>query len=126
MKVKFHVLKHGTKLPTFNNTRVIELHANIGGMGVVLSRGETKRISTGISAEIPNGCVLQIVGRDGFSAAGIICPTRTLDHTYKGELDVILYNGSSGPWQVGNGDRIGALILVRAEGIEADIVPFKA
>lgn len=73
---------------------------------VTLAPGETKKIRTGVTLEIPQGYFMRMEGRSGFSAKGIIKAGGVIDSDYRGEVHIILYNSTSKPFPITKGDRI--------------------
>lgn len=73
---------------------------------ITLQPGETKKIRTGIALEIPPGYFMRMEGRSGFSAKGIIKAGGVIDSDYRGEIHIILYNGTKEPFPITKGDRI--------------------
>ena len=85
----------------------------------ILFSGGRAAIPTGIKFEIPKGYEMQIRGRSGLAIKnGIIAHVGTLDSGYRGEACVILYNFSSEPFYIKQGDRIGQAIINKINKVE--------
>lgn len=61
--------------------------------------------------------LVTVVSRSGLASKSIFVTNAPgiIDPDYRGELKVLLYNGSHETFYVKHGDRIGQLVLVRAE-----------
>jgi dUTP pyrophosphatase len=70
-------------------------------------------IPTGIAVAVPEGYDLQLRGRSGLAAEGVMTHPGTIDSDYRGEIVVLLYN-VYGEYTVQHGDRIAQLVLTPA------------
>lgn len=122
MKLKFKRLTDTAKIPAY-------AHAGDSGMdicadeNVVLRPRTCLKISTGISAVIPDGYELQVRPRSGLASRGVVAAFGTVDCGYRGEIGVSLYNHTDGKVIVAKGDRIAQLVIapvVRADIEETD------
>ncbi len=80
---------------------------------VRLSPGERRAVPTGLSLEIPPGFEVQVRPRSGLALKhGITLPNApgTIDCDYRGELQVILLNSGSEPYEIQDGDRIAQIV----------------
>lgn len=77
--------------------------------------GQTHRLDTGVSLELPEGWEAQVRPRSSLSAGGIIAPVGTIDHDYRGDVGVILHNASRFSFHVKRGDRIAQLVFAKVE-----------
>lgn len=76
-------------------------------------------VSTGVAIQLepnfflPSGtrADIQIRGRSGLAAKGILTHVGTIEVNYQRELKVALFNCSPRPFEIKRGDRIGQLIL---------------
>lgn len=74
------------------------------------------RIQSGLAVDIPWGSYGKIVGRSGMAfIKDIICFEGTIDSSYRGGIDVLLYNMTSRPYYIRKGDRIAQLIVQRCD-----------
>lgn len=73
---------------------------------ITLQPGETKKIRTGITLEIPKGYFMRMEGRSGLSARGFITAGGVIDSDYRGEVHIILHNSTQQPFPIEKGDRI--------------------
>ncbi len=81
---------------------------------VKLEPGQRKLIPTGIALEIPEGYEGQVRPRSGLAVKhGIALPNSpgTIDSDYRGEVQVILINLGSEPYEIKNGERIAQLVI---------------
>ena len=87
---------------------------------VVLHPGERKIIPTGLYVQLPQGTELQIRSRSGLAMRGIIVynAPATIDCDYRGEIGVLLYNGSNIDFVIKNGNRIAQGVLARYMKVE--------
>ena len=73
---------------------------------VIIKPGETKKIATGVSFEIPRGFYLRIEDRSGMALRGIHKVGGIIDSDYRGELFILLQNGSTEDFKIEKHDRI--------------------
>jgi len=85
-----------------------------------ICRGETGRVRTTLSVEIPPGFEGQVRPRSSMSATGVLCHLGTIDSDYRGEIDVVLTNLSEreGALHIQPGDRIAQLVIAPVERVE--------
>jgi dUTP pyrophosphatase len=91
----------------------MDLHAAVKEE-TVLSPGEIKLISTGVSVALPPGFEAQIRPRSGLAlkhGVGILNTPGTIDADYRGEVGIILINMGKTPFVVKRGDRIAQMII---------------
>lgn len=87
----------------------------------VLEPGRPALVRTGIAIEVPPGFEAQIRPRSGLALKhAITLPNSpgTIDPGYRGEVQVILLNLGSAPYQVHAGDRIAQIVFARYEPVE--------
>lgn len=80
---------------------------------VIIGRGESALIPTGLCLEIPNGYEIQVRPRSGLAAKSgvtVLNAPGTIDSDYRGEVRVLLVNLGGAPFTVENGDRIAQLV----------------
>ena len=107
----------------------MDLAADVGTEGLVLSAGEIKPVPTGFIFEIPEGFEGQIRPRSGLASKGItvINSPGTIDCDYRGEVKVLLINLSGAPYTVTHGERIAQFVLAPvARPTELRVVPAEA
>jgi dUTP pyrophosphatase len=56
-------------------------------------------------------CDIQIRGRSGLAAKGILAHVGTIDAGWRGELEVILFNLTDKTHKISRGDKVGQLII---------------
>lgn len=91
-----------------------DLHAFIPEGTLLLVRGARKLIRTGISIELPAGYEAQIRPRSGLAlnhGITVLNAPGTIDEDYRGEIGVILRNGSDKDYRFQHGDRIAQLVI---------------
>lgn len=104
IETKEFIPKYGTE-----GSSGFDLQAYLPDGEVILNPGETKVISTGIKAIIPDHYEVQLRPRSGLAAKhGITLPNTpgTLDFDYRGDWGVILHNLSKEPFTITHGMRI--------------------
>lgn len=80
----------------------------------VLEPGSRAAIPTGLRLAIPAGFEGQVRPRSGLALRyGLTLPNApgTIDSDYRGELQVLLWNGGKEPFVVQRGDRIAQLVI---------------
>lgn len=88
---------------------------------VVIKKGQSAMLPTGLFFEIPEGYEIQIRPRSGLAAKNgitVLNTPGTIDSDYRGELKIILINLGNEDFTVNSGDRIAQMIL--APVIQAD------
>ena len=81
---------------------------------VRLDPGERRLIPTGLRIALPAGFEAQVRPRSGLALRhGILIPNSpgTIDADYRGEVQVLLMNAGSEPFEVARGDRIAQLVI---------------
>lgn len=110
IKIKFKKLNEEAKAP---------FYATIHSAGcdfystenIILIQNETKKISTGIALEIPEGFYLRIEDRSGLAVKGIHHLGGIIDSDYRGEVFIVLHNSSNKEYKIEKGDRVAQGIL---------------
>lgn len=92
----------------------------------VISPGERRPISTGISLEIPEGYYGRIAPRSGLAAKnGIDVLAGVVDSGYRGDIKVVLLNTDQsglGDFEIKIGDKIAQLIIEKHYNFEFEVV----
>ena len=81
---------------------------------VTLAAGEWSRVPTGIAVELPPGWAGLVLPRSGLAAKhGVTCLNAPglIDSGYRDEVQVVLINHASTPYDVARGDRIAQLVV---------------
>lgn len=92
---------------------------------VVLAAGKQVIIPTGVALEIPEGYEVQLRGRSGLAAkhgVGLTNGVGTIDSDYRGEINVILMNWGSEPFEVTPGMRIAQMVVAKYETVTLELV----
>jgi dUTP pyrophosphatase len=91
-----------------------------------IEAGRRASIGTGVAVAIPEGCAGLVLPRSGLAARhGITLPNAPglIDSGYRGEVRVLLLNTDpDAPFDVGVGDRVAQLMLVRFESLPVEEV----
>ncbi len=72
---------------------------------------ERKVFGTGLQFELPEGYVCLIWDKSGIASKGIKTMGGVIEHTYRGEYKVILFNTTSENYEVKRGDKIAQLLI---------------
>lgn len=115
LPVKVKKLRPNAVLPTYESEFAAgaDLHACIDE-AVTVEPGQTQFIPTGLSMEIPVGCVGLIYARSGLACKKGLAPANkvgVIDSDYRGEFIVALHNQGSQAQVVSPGDRIAQLVI---------------
>ena len=113
------------------DTAALPTYAHVGDAGmdlyadedIVLGYETWKVVSTGVAMSIPEGYVGLIHPRSGLAAKHgitVLNAPGTIDAGYRGEIKVILLNGTDKDFVVRRGDRIAQLVV--QEFVHGDIV----
>lgn len=116
MKVRIKKLDERATVPTYGT----EFSAGadiylLGDEPVTIAPHETKLLSTGIAAEIPEGYCGLIFARSGLASKRGLAPANkvgVIDADYRGEIKVALHNHSGEAQTVEGGERIAQLAVV--------------
>jgi dUTP pyrophosphatase len=93
-----------------------DLSARIRGPALWIPPKQRLRVPTGLAVMIPRGCYGRVAPRSGLADKhGIDVLAGVIDPSYRGELQVMLYNTGDDAFQVLDGLRIAQLIIERAE-----------
>ena len=90
---------------------------------VSLPAGETRVVATGLAFEFPAEYGALVQDRSGLALKGISTLAGVIDPGYRGELKVVVTNLGRQSFEIGPGDRIAQLRIVRrieAEFCEAE------
>lgn len=90
-----------------------DLHAAVSDVEV-LAPGERCLVPTGFAIAVPAGFEAQLRPRSGLALRhGVMLPNApgTIDSDYRGEVQVILWNAGSAPFEIKRGDRIAQLVI---------------
>ena len=95
-----------------------DLAAYVPVPSIILEPGERRTVFTGISMVVPYGYEVQIRPRSGWAVERgitVLNTPGTIDSDYRGKVHVLLYNASSVPCEIKNGDRIAQGVLAPVE-----------
>lgn len=103
-------VNQGGKLPTKANPTDAcwDIYTPVG---FTVFPGEFKVIASGIQLEIPEGYEVQVRGRSGNALKGLYVHPGTIDHLYRKELGVIMFNLGKEFIHFKEGDRIAQMAL---------------
>lgn len=79
---------------------------------VVLRRGDSLVIDTGVHIEIPSGCFGQIASKSGLNVNFGILSTGVIDAGYTGSIRVKLYNLGLNDYRFEAGDKISQILIL--------------
>jgi dUTP pyrophosphatase len=77
----------------------------------ILGPNERHLFSTGISIELPAGYVSLIWDKSGVANKGIKTMGGVIEHTYRGEYKIILYNTGKEPYEIKKGQKIAQILI---------------
>ena len=111
--IKVKKLRPGAHLPTYGTefSAGADLYACLEEP-VTIAPGETKKIPTGLSMEIPIGCAGLIYARSSLGTKQGLAPANkvgVVDSDYRGEFMIFLHNHGSLTQTVSHGDRVAQL-----------------
>ena len=129
--VKIKKLSETATLPTYGSAQAAcaDLYADIMSMGYVdgnladvtklyLGPGDTVKIPTGLSMELPKGYCALIFARSGAATKKGLRPANCVgvcDEDYRGNYIVALHNDSNEVQVIEHGDRIAQVMFVPYE-----------
>src|SRR6266849_834584 len=88
----------------------LDLHSSIS---LTIKAGERSLVKTGLTAMAPPNTYIRIASRSGLAKRGIDVGAGVVDADYRGEMQALLINNSTQPFQVESEDRIAQLIHER-------------
>ncbi len=108
-------LRPNAILPTYGSAEAAgaDLYACLDG-DVVIGKGESAFIPTGLSMEIPRGYAGLIYARSGLACKRGLAPANkvgVVDSDYRGEFMVVLHNHGTEAQTVTHGERIAQLVV---------------
>lgn len=95
----------------------LDLFANVTSP-VTIMPNTIMLIPTGISVEIPHGYEAQIRPRSGLAlkyGISLVNTPGTIDSDYRGEINLIMINFGSKPFEIKRGDRIAQMVINKIE-----------
>ena len=87
--------------------------------------GETRLVHTGLSFEIPEGCVGLIFARSGLASKRGLAPANkvgVIDSDYRGEIIIGLVNHFEESYVIEPGDRVAQLVIMPVFTPETEVV----
>lgn len=119
LDVAVTVLPHGEGLPlpayqTAQSAGLDLLAAVPEHQPVTLPPGRHALIPTGLALALPSGTEAQVRPRSGLAAkfaVTVLNSPGTIDADYRGEVQVILVNHGTAPYEVRRGDRIAQMVI---------------
>ena len=115
INVKITKLKENAIIPTYGSDYAAgaDLYACIDD-NIVIKKGETVFVPTGLSMEIPEGLAGLIYARSGLACKKGLAPANkvgVVDSDYRGEIIVALHNHSKENYELQNGERIAQMVF---------------
>jgi len=111
VKIKVKKLHHDAILPSY-------AHPGDAGLDLfsvedmIVKAGERVLVSTGISIELPEGYVSLIWDKSGLAAKnGLKTMGGVIEHSYRGEYKIILFNTSKEDYFIKKGSKIAQLLI---------------
>lgn len=122
MKVKLKRLRDTAVVPTRGSASAAgyDLYADIDE-SITVAAGETVKISTGLSMEIPEGFFGAIYPRSGLATRQGLRPANcvgVVDSDYRGEIIVAIHNDSNREQTISKNDRIAQLVITTYLAVE--------
>ncbi|MBR2454299.1 MAG: dUTP diphosphatase [Clostridia bacterium] len=116
--IKVKKLSENAKLPVYasESAAAADLFCAEDGK-ILIPAGETRKISTGIAIELPEGYAGFIYARSGLATKTGLAPANkvgVIDSDYRGEILVALHNHSNIDAFVECGDRIAQMVIAAA------------
>lgn len=112
-----------------NKEAIIPKYAHQGDAGLdlysieehLLKSKERHIFKLGITMELPLGYVGLIWDKSGLAAKfGIKTMGGVIDHSYRGDIGVILYNTSENDYTIKKGDKIAQMLIQQIESAEIE------
>ena len=115
INVKITKLNPNAIIPTYGSDYAAgaDLYACIEE-NIIIKKGETVFVPTGLSMEIPDGLAGLIYARSGLACKKGLAPANkvgVVDSDYRGEIMVALHNHSKENYELQNGERIAQMVF---------------
>ena len=115
--VKYVKLNENAIVPSYGTefSAGADIYALLDKNSVTINPGETYLVHTGIAIEIPKGYAGFVFARSGLSTKKGLAPANkvgVIDCDYRGEIMTPLYNQSSKPQTIENGERIAQIVFM--------------
>ena len=115
-KIRIKLLREGAQMPTYGTAGAAgaDLYACMD-QEVTIQPGQTAKICTGVSMEIPFGCVGLVFARSSMGVKRDLAPANkvgVIDSDYRGEIMVMLHNHGSRPQTVIPGERVAQILIM--------------
>lgn len=110
---------YGDLIPQTKESTGADLHAS---EDKVIPPGRMVIIGTGVRVTDCSGVDIQVRGRSGLAAAGILCHVGTIDKDYRGEIKVMLFNSTLAVKKIIAGERIAQLVVNEYGGSWHDVI----
>jgi dUTP pyrophosphatase len=115
IEVKILRLPHApAQLPAYQTAGSAGMDLHLAGDDITLNPGARALLPTGFCVAIPHGFEAQVRMRSGTALRlGLFLPNApgTIDSDYRGELKVLVMNGSDQPVTVRTGERFAQLVF---------------
>ncbi len=119
IEVRFQMLDHGEglPLPAYQTEQAagLDLRAALPPEGALTLAPMTRAlVPTGVAMEIPRGYEAQVRPRSGLAfthGVTVLNAPGTIDADYRGEIQVLLINLGTAPFEVVRGERIAQLVI---------------
>ena len=115
-KIKIKFLRPGGQMPTYGTefSAGADLYACLEAP-VSIAPGQTVKIPTGLSLELPAGTAGLVFARSSLGTKRGLAPANkvgVIDSDYRGELMVMLHNHSADTQHIAPGERVAQLVVV--------------
>ncbi len=116
--LKFKKLREDAVVPSYAHEGDSGMDLSAVEPVIVPARGRA-RASTGIAIQLARGTEAQVRPRSGLGFKhGIVAAFGTVDQSYLGEVQVVLFNHTDADYQVNKFDRIAQLVIAPVERVE--------
>lgn len=111
VKVKIKKLHPDAKLPSY--AKYGDAGMDVYSVGdAVIKAGERASIPTGLSMQLPPGHVCLVWDKSGLAAnQGLKTMAGVIDHTFRGECNIVVYNTSKEDYLIKKGQKIAQLLI---------------
>ena len=126
MRVNIKKLQENAIVPTYGTkySAGADLYACLEEAATILP-GETKKITTGIAMEIPEGYVGLVYARSGLACKKSLAPANkvgVVDADYRGEIMVFLHNHSKEAITVEPCERVAQMVITPFLTVDYEVV----
>lgn len=119
------ILNKNAVVPTHGSAEAAGWDLYNAGPSVIIPAGETVKINTGISIELPKGTFGGVFSRSGLATNYGVAMSNgvgVIDSDYRGQIIVALHNHSTKEASIMHGERVAQLVVIPYVEVDLNVV----